>query len=47
MHTFTPQSVANMLWAFATVDCCPDMTFLQVGGEGVVPAGRLPLSSCS
>lgn len=30
MHTFTPQSIANMIWAFATVEQCPDGAFLQV-----------------
>lgn len=30
MHTFTPQSVSNMLWAYATLEQCPDAAFLQV-----------------
>jgi hypothetical protein len=31
MHTFTPQSIANMVWAYATLAECPDTVFLQVG----------------
>ena len=29
MHTFQPQSIANMIWAFATLAQCPDAAFLQ------------------
>lgn len=30
MHTFTPQSIANMVWAYATLNECPDPAFFQV-----------------
>jgi len=33
MHTFTPQSIANMIWAFATLEQCPDGAFLQARGQ--------------
>ena len=39
MHTFTPQSIANMIWAFATVEQCPDSAFLHVSGAAGVGCG--------
>ena len=43
MHTFTPQSIANMIWAFATVEQCPDSGLLHVrgaAGAGYAAWGR-------
>ena len=29
MHVFHPQSISNLLWAFATLGECPDAALLQ------------------
>lgn len=41
MHVFTPQSIANMIWAYATLDEWPDRAFLQArAGGGMVRLGQ-------
>jgi hypothetical protein len=30
MHIFTPQSIANLLWSYATLDLCPETSLLHV-----------------
>ena len=41
MHTFQPQSIANMIWAYATAGEMPDPSFLQASAP---QSGRLFLA---
>ena len=37
MHAFTPQSIANFLWAYATLGKAPDAAFLRAAVAQSVP----------
>ena len=36
MHAFTPQSIANFLWAYATLNKAPDSAFLRAAATRAV-----------
>lgn len=36
MHAFTPQSIANFLWAYATLNKAPDPAFLRAAATRAV-----------